>query len=204
MPPDCGLASFGLWLCGWFAVQLCTIHLSSLAALEFILKVLKSKVPGDSFSIHTMILSAFFVLCLTLPLFPSELIFFPQKLINSNSKTCTFLAWLHLLLFLLSFPLSLEKAEKEKENGSVQHGAIQWSLFLVVSFSVWRKLLWQPWIHLSASELTLSFLIIISFPWDDFLQFFKIGFSSWNFLETNFFFYIWKLESTVEANPQEV
>lgn len=194
MTAEWGLASFGLWLCCWFAVQLCTIHLPSLAALEFILKVLKSKVPGGSFSIHTMILSAFFVLCLTLPLFPSELIFFPQKLINSNSKPCIFLAWSHLLLFLLSFLLlfffSTWKGRERERMEACRMVAIQLPLFLVVSFSIWRKLLWQPWIHLSASELTLSFLIIISFPWDDFLQFFKIEFSFWNFVETNFFFYI--------------
>lgn len=52
---------------------------------------------------------SFFVLCLTLPLFPSELISFSQKRINSSSKPCIFLACLHLP------PRPLKRQRKRKK-----------------------------------------------------------------------------------------
>lgn len=108
-------------------------------------------------------------------------------------KLCVFLAWLQLLpppplLFCSFLPWrKRQRKGKKMEEGNMVANIVTASpdsLFL----SLEKVTLATVTLSLSASELSLSFLIIITFPWDmATYSFLKIGVSSWNFLETSFF-----------------
>lgn len=121
---------------------------------------------------------------------PFRINFLSQNLLTLALSPASFLHGCTCCFFFFFFVLwvaALRKRQRKREK-KWRHAAWLQIQFMTFPDSVFHNLeeVTLATMTLSASEVTLSFLMIISFWQDDFLQiFFFNWFSSWSFLQTN-------------------